>query len=184
MRMVLGGVAVLLAALAIAACGDDDEGDATTAESQDDAAQTAESTSETVGDGEVTFELAEENGSGESGTATMTPVGQRTRIVLSLENPTTDSQPAHVHQGSCGPTLDPEPFIGLQNVIDGESETVVNTTMSELTGGGLAINIHQSNSALDQYVACGDMPTESDGGSSGDDVAASEDESPSGPIGY
>jgi hypothetical protein len=30
-------------------------------------------------------------------------------------------------------------------VIEGRSETVVNRPLSELTAGGLAINIHQSN---------------------------------------
>ena len=48
----------------------------------------------------LTVELAAENGSGQSGTATLTPEGEeKTRIVVELSNPPADSQPAHVHPG-------------------------------------------------------------------------------------
>lgn len=154
--------AVLLVPLALAACGGGNGGD----EAADDGAAVASS------DDEATIQLAEQNGSGESGTATLTAMGDRTLVVLDLTHPTTGSQPAHVHEGQCGPTLDPAPLHGLLNVVNGHSETVVNVPLSELTAGGLAINIHHSNNAFERFVACANLPG-GDGGSApaGDDGA-------------
>lgn len=112
----------------------------------------------------MTVELAELNGSGESGTATLTGTdGGKTRVVLDLKNPTTGSQPAHIHRGNCA-KLDPKPRYGLVNAMDGKSETIVGEPLSELTGGGLAINVHQSNDDLGTYVACGNLPGGAGGG--------------------
>ena len=148
-RRLLFGAILLLPAL-LAACGggygSDDEGGAAAATSND----------------HVTVDLAEQNGSGESGTATLTAMGNRTRVVLELRNPTAGSQPAHIHKGSCGAALDPQPLHGLLNVKKGRSETVVNVPLSELTAGGLAINVHQSNADLNTWVACGNLPGETD----------------------
>jgi hypothetical protein len=150
-------LAVVVVAL-LAACGGDDDGAAS--------ANPSGATADDV----VTVELAEESGSGESGTATLTAMGERTRVVLELTNPTTDSQPAHIHEGSCGPALNPEPLHGLLNVQQGRSETVVNRPLSELTAGGLAINVHESDDALDVYVACGNLPGGADApATTGDD---------------
>jgi len=147
--------AVLLVPLVLAACGGGNGGGG---EAADD--PSAAATSDDV----VTIQLAEQNGSGESGTATLTAMDDRTLVVLDLQNPTTGSQPAHVHEGQCGPTLDPAPLHGLLNVANGHSETVVNVPLSELTAGGLAINIHHSDSAFERFVACGNLPG-GDGGS-------------------
>src|SRR5688572_8978245 len=146
-RWLLVGVLLLVPLLALAACGGGSNGDG------EGASPNSASSS-----GEVMVELAEEDGSGESGTATLTAMGDQTRVVLELRNPTTDSQPAHIHKGSCGPALDPEPLHGLLNVMQGRSETVVNVPLSELTAGELAINIHQSDAELETYVACGNLP--------------------------
>jgi hypothetical protein len=142
----LGGALLLVPLLVFAACGGGDDG-----------AMDANPSGATADD-VVTVELAEQDGSGESGTATLTAMGGETRVVLELTNPTTDSQPAHIHEGSCGPALNPEPLHGLLNVAQGRSETVVKRPLSELTAGGLAINVHESNDALDVYVACGNLP--------------------------
>lgn len=151
--------ALLLLPVFLAACGGNSDSDA------DGAAAGGAASSD-----EVTVELAELNGSGESGTATLMPMGDRTRVVLALRDPTTDSQPAHIHEGSCGPALNPEPLHGLVNVIQGRSETVVNVPLSELTAGGLAINVHQSNDDLDTWVACGNLP-----GETGDNTSPADD---------
>jgi len=165
--------ACLPAVVAFAACGGGDDGDAGTQGAPNGAAETAPD-----GAGpsdEVTVDLAELNGSGESGTAVLTAMGDRTQVVLELNNPTTDSQPAHIHEGSCGPGLNPQPLHGLPNVMQGRSETIVDAPLSELTAGGLAINIHQSNADFDTFVACGNLPggageptTTEDSGSTGD----------------
>jgi len=147
-RWLFLGAVLLLPALALAACGG----------GNDDGAETAPAGASSSD--EVMIELAEENSSGESGTATLTAMGGRTQVVLELTNPTTDSQPAHIHEGSCGPSLNPEPLHGLLNVMQGRSETVVNRPLEELTAGGLAINVHQSDDDLETYVACGNLSGE------------------------
>jgi hypothetical protein len=141
----LGAVLLLLPVFVLAACGGDSDG------------QGAAAGTPATASNEVIVKLAEQNSSGESGTATLTATGASTRVVLELKNPTTDSQPAHIHRGTCE-NLDPDPLYGLVNVIQGRSETVVNVPLSELTTGGLALNVHQSNAKLNEYVACGNLP--------------------------
>jgi hypothetical protein len=146
-------IGVFLAVLVgLAACGGDDGDDGGDAEAAAVAPNGAGS------EDEVTVELAEQNDSSESGTAVLTAMGDRTRVVLELQNPTSASQPAHIHEGECGPTLNPQPLHGLTNVMQGRSETVVDAPLSELTAGGLAINIHNSNEDFDTFVACGNLP--------------------------
>jgi hypothetical protein len=111
---------------------------------------------EAAGDDTVTVELAEQNASGESGTATLTAEGEQTRVVLELSNPASDSQPAHIHPGTCA-TLDPAPAFPLPNVETGSSEATVDVTLDELTSGEYAVNVHQSNDEADVYVSCGDI---------------------------
>ena len=130
------GVVLAAAALGVAACGgEEDEAGA--------------------GDA-VTVELAEQNGSGQSGTATLMARGGTTRVVLELENGTSEPQPAHIHPGSCA-DLDPQPAHGLADVVDGSSETRVRAPLSELTAGGFAINVHESAARVQNYVACGNL---------------------------
>ena len=104
----------------------------------------------------VTVDLAELNGSGESGTATLTAEGPQTRVVLELSNPASDSQPAHIHKGTCD-NLDPAPAFGLPNVESGMSEATVDVTLDALESGEYAVNVHKSNDEADVYVACGDI---------------------------
>jgi hypothetical protein len=151
-RWILLGAFLLVPALTLAACGGGGNGD-------DNGASpgSAASPNGAVSSDEVMVDLAEVDGSGESGTATLTAMGDQTRVVLELRNTTTDSQPAHIHEGSCGPTLNPEPLHGLLSVRQGRSETIVNRPLSELTAGGLAINVHESAAELETYVACGNL---------------------------
>jgi hypothetical protein len=157
-RLILLGALVLLPVVVLAACGGDDGGDGAAGAAPESASSS----------NEVVVELAEQNNSGESGTATLTATGAKTRVVLEMKNPTTDSQPAHIHRGSCE-NLDADPLHGLLNVRQGRSETVVNVPLSELTTGGLALNVHQSNASLDTYVACGNLPGDTGDITSSDD---------------
>ena len=96
------------------------------------------------------------NGSGESGTATLTAMGPKTRVNIGLKGEnTTGDQPAHIHAGHC-----PDPGAvkyPLKNVVLGKSNTVVGAPMASLTGGNMSINVHESAKNLARYVACGDI---------------------------
>lgn len=104
----------------------------------------------------MTVKLEQQNGSGESGTATLTPQGDKTEIVLKLTGAPKNAQPAHIHAGSCA-QLDPKPKIPLQNVSDGSSTTVVDMPLAQIMSGGGAINVHKSAQDIKTYVACGDL---------------------------
>jgi hypothetical protein len=155
-RWILVGAFLLMPVLTLAACGGGGGGDG-------DGEGAADVPNGAAASNTVMVELAEVDGSGESGTATLTAMGDQTRVVVEVRNPTSDSQPVHIHEGSCGPSLNPEPLHGLPNVIQGRSETVVDRPLSELTAGGLAINVHDSDADLETYVACGNLPGGTDG---------------------
>jgi Cu/Zn superoxide dismutase len=106
--------------------------------------------------GEVTVELAEQNGSGQSGTATLAATGDgQTLVTLELSNPGADTQPVHVHSGSCAELG--EVAYPLTNLDGGASETTLDVAIDELQGGGFAINAHESEENIQNYVACGDI---------------------------
>ena len=102
----------------------------------------------------VTVQLGEQNKSGETGTATITPQGSKTQVVLLIKGAPAEAQPAHIHDGTCA-SLDPKPRIPLQNVMNGRSTTTLDMPMSVVTKG--AINVHKSASDVKTYVACGDL---------------------------
>lgn len=105
---------------------------------------------------EMTVDLAEQNGSGESGTATLTAAGDKTTVVISLDNPPTGPQPAHIHKGSCS-KLDPTPAYALGDVADGKSTTEVDVPLQDLQDADYAINVHKSVPEAAIYVACGEI---------------------------
>jgi hypothetical protein len=117
---------------------------------------------------ETTVDLAAQNGSGESGTATLTADGGKTKVIVDLDNPPMGTpQPAHIHKGSCK-DLDPNPAYGLQNVVGGKSTTEVDEPLEDLEKGSYAINVHKSGAEIKTYVACGDIGSgSSSGGSDG-----------------
>lgn len=128
-------VSVCVVALLAVACGGEGEG----------------------GSDAVVVELGEQQSSGQSGTATLTPVGDgETEVAVELSNPPADPQPAHVHPGSCD-ELDPMPAYGLQNLQGGKSVTTVEASLEALRDGRFAINVHKSAADLQTYVACGDI---------------------------
>ena len=132
---IAGLLAIAIAALALAACGGDDD---------------------EAGSDEVTVELAEVGGSGQTGTATLTAEGEKTRVVISVDSPVSDSQPAHIHEGTCD-ELNPEPEYGLPNVTAGSSDSTVDVSLDELTSEAYAINLHMSNDDLTTYTSCGNI---------------------------
>jgi len=103
-----------------------------------------------------TAKLAPQNNSGESGTATLTKVGDdKTKVVLQVQGaPSGTPQPVHIHKGTCD-KLDPKPAYPLSPVINGKSESTVNASLDSLEKGGYAINGHKSAQEASTYVFCG-----------------------------
>ena len=116
----------------------------------------AAATLATAGDKPMTVSITAQNGSGETGTATLTPQGDKTRVEVKLDGAPSSAQPAHIHEGSCA-KLDPKPKYPLQNVVGGKSSTVLPVSVSTLASGAYAINVHKSAEDLKTYVACGDL---------------------------
>jgi Cu/Zn superoxide dismutase len=108
-------------------------------------------------DNSVTLTLNAENGSGESGTATLFPEGKQTKVVINMVNtPAGVAQPAHIHEGRCD-NLNKKPKWPLEPVKDGRSQTVVAASIDEITKNPTAINIHKSAEEAQVYVACGNI---------------------------
>jgi hypothetical protein len=104
----------------------------------------------------VTVNLSAQNASGETGTATLTPQGNKTQVVIKLAGAPEAAQPAHIHDGTCA-KLDPKPRVPLQNVVGGNSTTTLDMKLSDIMSKGGAINVHKSAADVKTYVACGDM---------------------------
>jgi hypothetical protein len=108
--------------------------------------------------GTVRLELAEQNESGQSGTAVISPVdGERTRIVMEVDHPPGLPQPAHVHPGRCG-DLD-DPIAALESLVNGRSETIVPMSVADLQRGGLVVHAHKSEAEFDVSVVCAAIPS-------------------------
>jgi hypothetical protein len=109
----------------------------------------------------LTIALNEQNGSGESGTATLTQAGSDVKVVIALKGaPATTPQPVHIHDGTCANLKGV--VYPLSNVADGSSTTVVKgVTIDKLLGGTYAINVHESAADLGKYVACGNIVAKS-----------------------
>lgn len=104
----------------------------------------------------MNVKIAAQNGSGETGKATLTAVGNKTKVEISIKGePKGASQPVHIHTGTCaklGGVVYP-----LTNVVGGKSLTWVNAPLSVVKSKGSAINLHESAKNLGKYVACGDF---------------------------
>lgn len=161
-RMVL----LLAVALIAAGCGDDEDQDAvedaatvltdTTAaeETVEDVLTEAE---EALEDVELSLDLEEQNDSGITGTATLSPTsGGEVEVEIELDGSEGGPHPAHIHEGSCA-DLDPNPAFPLEDVVDGRSETTVDVDIADLTADEYAINVHESPENAANYVACADI---------------------------
>lgn len=105
----------------------------------------------------MTVALSAQNNSYEDGTATLTEKDGKLVVTVDVANaPKGVSQPAHIHVGEC-----PNPGAvkyPLTSVVDGKSETTIDTTLDQLKDmGKLAINLHKSATQSKIYVACGDL---------------------------
>ena len=105
----------------------------------------------------VTVRLDAQNNSGQTGSATLFPEGEKTRVVIELLNaPAGIAQPAHIHPGRCD-NLDKAPKWPLEAVKNGRSVTVVPASIDAILKDRTAINVHKSASEIQIYVSCGNL---------------------------
>lgn len=98
--------------------------------------------------------LQELNGSGVTGSVTLTPVGEaRTLVVVEVDPAGHPDMPAHIHPGTCD-ELVPQPRYPLASVVEGRSSTEVAASLDELLAGDVALNLHASNEEMQLYTAC------------------------------
>lgn len=117
----------------------------------------AASPAEAMTAGKMTVNLADLNNSGQTGTATLEESNGKVMVTINLSGGNfAQPQPAHIHTGSC-----PAPGgvkYPLTNVVNGKSETTLDTTLEALKAASpLAINIHKSQAEQTVYTACGDL---------------------------
>lgn len=94
----------------------------------------------------------------QTGTATLVEKDGKVVVSVSVNMPDglTGVQPAHIHMGTC-------PGVGkvvypLTNVVNGASETTLDTTLADLRAQlPLAINIHESAANTTLYTSCGNV---------------------------
>jgi Domain of unknown function (DUF4331) len=104
---------------------------------------------------DVTIKLDELNDSGISGTATLSPDADKTKVVLKVKGATGD-HPVHIHNGTCSNLQDV--VFPLTNIdANGDSETTVDIKLDDLLDGEFAINAHLSADQISTYVACGEI---------------------------
>ena len=105
--------------------------------------------------------LAPKHRSGVTGTAMLAPAGANLKVTLTLDTPVSGPLMAHIHTGPCSdePTAsNPRVWATLTDVIDGRSETTVNTvTLHELQSETSSINVHDPTHA-NRALVCGDIP--------------------------
>jgi hypothetical protein len=151
---------LLLALVAPLGCGGDGDN---AGEAVSSAAGAVSNAAETVvqdAPKTITVDLAEENESGQSGTATLTPNDDGTfEVTIELSPAGEAPQPAHIHEGTCPDVGDVA--IALNDVVDGTSTTEnVDFPLEDVLrtdSPGYAINVHKSAAESDVYVACGDI---------------------------
>jgi hypothetical protein len=110
-------------------------------------------------DEKLSYPLATQNGSGETGTVTIAPTadGKGSVVTIVTKGQGTDPQPVHVHKGPCA-KLDPKPAYPLKTLQEGKSETTLaDVPVSQLTNGDFSVNVHKSTADVNTYVACGDL---------------------------
>jgi len=107
--------------------------------------------------GPINAKLYEQNKSGEIGTVEISPMNTKTKVVIIMTGKkSAEAQPAHLHLGAC-PTPGAISYV-LNDVANGVSETVLDTTMANLfTEKELAVNVHKSIKEAAIVVSCGDI---------------------------
>lgn len=105
----------------------------------------------------VTIQMKVQNNSGQSGTATLTDLGNgTTKVVVETTGAPAGPQPIHIHEGTCT-ALNPQVKFPLTSMANGKSETTVNVALSALVASPHSINVHKSPQEAAVYVSCGEV---------------------------
>lgn len=100
-----------------------------------------------------------DGGGDQTGTVTLNAMDGQTEVVVDID-PSPDGadveQPAHIHAGSCDNLGAVE--YPLENVVNGQSTTVVDVSLADLQADTFAINVHKSGEEIGVYTSCGDIP--------------------------
>lgn len=105
---------------------------------------------------EIGIYLSEATGTYQTGRATLTDLGGKTRVVVDVSPAMANAQPIHIHMGTCnavGAISDK-----LADVVVGKSTTEIEKPLAEIASGGKVINVHLSASEIRTYTACGEIP--------------------------
>ncbi len=151
--------------LSLTACGGRDEG---TASGGPPAGTSPENTTAAAAAEPVTIELKEENASGQTGTATLKPAGERLDVELEVTPPKKFKgafQHAHVHDVTCAEYRKLKDFNaqlgtvvdGLSDLSRGKSTSTVAASLADRATGSFSINVHEEDTPY-TVVACGDIP--------------------------
>ena len=108
----------------------------------------------------VVVPIAQQNKSGQTGSATLTSTSDgKTQVVIALTGePSGASEPTHIHQGTCK-KLNPKPAYPLNDIVNGASTTTVDVPLATLQASQFSVNAHQSTTNIGTYVACGEIPS-------------------------
>lgn len=107
---------------------------------------------------QYTIPLAIENNSGEAGLAILSETNGKATVSIAMTFgfPNDKEQPAHIHIGSC-PGINAIKY-QLNGIKNGKSETTLAISLDQLLKElPLAINIHKSETAITEYVSCGNI---------------------------
>jgi hypothetical protein len=108
-------------------------------------------------DDTVSVKMEALNNSGQNGSATLLPEGNKTKVVIDIPGmPAGAAEPAHIHMGQCD-KLDKAPKWPLEPVKGGRSVTVLPVSLDTILKDKTAINVHKSAAEAQVYVSCGNI---------------------------
>ena len=162
-KWLLIGVGLLTAVLAVAAiaCDDDedDDGDAVPTATVEGPEATATEEETTDADGQSSVTLSEVDGSGVTGSATLSDTAAGTEVVVTVSGGLEEGSHAnHVHEGTCDAVGNiGEPLENLEAGSDGSAPATTTMTAAvfdHLLEEGHLVAVHALDGSID---ACGDI---------------------------
>ncbi|MFW6075936.1 MAG: hypothetical protein ACOC9Y_10095 [Chloroflexota bacterium] len=129
----------------------------------------------------VTLEFDEVEGSGVAGDIRIESENGESTVTILLTQGLQDASvhPVHIHEGTCDDLGDVA--YPLNNIEDGSSETTIEVDLADLRTGAFAINAHESEENISNFIACADIPAavggdvEGDDGDEGDENGSEDD---------